>query len=379
MGRIVQNLAIMKILYITDQVYLHGGAERILIQKLNYWAAQAGFEVMLITIGQMNQPPFMALDTRVKHVDLDINYIEGVSYYHPKNFGKVRKHFSRLKSAITAFNPDAIFMVSLSFSRFLLPFAAGGRRTFFEYHTCYYGAQLLNRTMAGRFKRWISQSMIRFIESKYTKIVFLNREELEHHHSRNGVIVPNFFEVSDTVSDLPKKKQAISLGRLTFAKGYDMLIDAWQIAARELPDWTLEIYGNGEDREALAKQIENKKVTGINLNPAIDKVGDRLAESAFYIMSSRFEAFPMVLLEAMSYGLPVATFDCPSGPRAILTENQDSLFAPKNDVEALARRIRQLIDNGQMRDEMGRRARHNVRRFSKETVMQQWLALIKTT
>lgn len=370
----------MKILYITDQVYLHGGAERILIQKLNYWAAQTGFEVLLITIGQMGKKPFMELDPRVKHVDLDINYIEGVSYYHPKNFGKVKKHFSRLKNAINEFDPDAIFMVSLSFSRFLLPFAAGGRRTFFEYHTCYYGAELKqNRSLAGRLKRWISQSMIGFVESRYTKIVFLNREELEHRKGKNGVIIPNFFEVSDADTSTPKKKQAIALGRLTFAKGYDLLIDAWEIVAPDAPGWTLEIYGNGEDREALTKQISDKNVDRIHLNPATDKVGDRLAESAFYVMSSRFEAFPMVLLEAMSYGLPVATFDCPSGPRAILTENEDSLFAPKNDINALAACIRQFIDDEQMREEMGQKARQNVKRFSKDIVMQQWLELIKMT
>lgn len=369
----------MRIAYVTDQIYLHGGAERILIQKLNYWAAQTGCEVMLVTIGQQGKKPFMELDPGVKHVDLDINYIEGVSYYHPKNFGKVKKHFSRLKSTIGTFDPDAIFMVSLSFSRFLLPFAAGGRRTFFEYHTCYYGAVLKARSLAGKFKRWISQSMIGFVESRYTRIVFLNREELEHHNSKNGVIVPNFFETSGADRDMPKKKQVIALGRLTFAKGYDLLIDAWEIVAPDAPGWTLEIFGNGEDREALARQISEKNIGGIHLNPATDSVGDRLAESAFYVMSSRFEAFPMVLLEAMSHGLPVVTFDCPSGPRAILTENQDSLFAPKNDIKALAAGIKRLMDDEQMRNEMGQKARQNVKRFSKDTVMRQWLELIKTT
>ena len=367
----------MQILYITDQIYLHGGAEKILIQKLNYWVQRYGYKVQLITTHQNKKPAFFKLDDRVKWIDLEMNE-ETASLLNPKNISQLPKHCQRLKKEISEYNPDAIFLISLGFVRYILPFIAGKYSIYNEYHTSYYGFYLGYRKLPflQKLKKQFLYKVIDIVEGLYTNVIFLNQAEFDHYNKRNAVIIPNFFDQTALQSPIQKKNQVISLGRLSYQKGYDLLIDAWEIVSKTIPDWTLEIYGNGENKEALQKQIAAKKLGHvIQLNPATDHVNDKLSESKFYVMSSRFETFPMVLLEAMSNGLPVIAFDCPTGPQSMMSAN-DSILVERENVKALAKEIIFLIQNDDLRTEMGRNASENVARFNPETVMAQWNQLV---
>lgn len=370
----------MRIIYITDQIYLHGGAEKILIQKMNYWVEFYGYEVLLITSQQCGRKPFFQLNEKVRHIDLDLNYVEGVSYFSPKNFRKIPQHAKKLKAAIREFDPDAIFVLSLGFVRYMLPFIAKGYPLYNEYHTSYYGFELSYRLRSriGKIRNRVSKAFADLVEARYTNIVYLNQAEYDHYKKKNAVIIPNFFDVIDSPPQHAKKKQAVSLGRLCYQKGYDLLIDAWEIVDRAETGWTLQIYGNGEDRDALAEKIAVKGLSRtVFLNPATDTINEKLSESGFYVMSSRFETFPMVLLEAMSNGLPTVSFDCPTGPASMLTRNQDGLLVPEADIQALASAILGMIGDDAMRQKMGAAALENVKRFDRRTVMAQWDELIR--
>jgi len=370
----------MKILYLTDQIYLHGGAEKILIQKLNHWVEKFGYEVTLVTTQQKGKNPFFRLNPAVKMIDLGIDYTEGVSYFKYANFSKFRTHYKKLKAVINDINPDATFVISQSLLRFITPFAAGKHKIYYEYHTSYYGFQLGYEKLPAlkKLKKQISYKVIEAIESKYTNVVFLNQAEYDHYKRKNAVIIPNFFDEIIHPVHCEKKKQVITLGRLSYQKGYDLLIDAWGLIAKEAPDWTLEIFGNGENRSKLEQQIGTKNLGHtIHLNEATDEVNLKLSESAFYVMSSRFETFPMVLLEAMSNKLPVVSFDCPTGPSSMLTINEDGLLAAPGDIRELADKMLEMINNEPLRQIMGDKAARNVTRFNPEMVMKKWDVLIK--
>ncbi len=366
----------MRILYITDQIYLHGGAEKILIQKLNYWADVLGADVLLLTTSQEGRPPFFALSPKVTHKNLSVKGRTLSSYLNPSATLEFPTDFKKVKSAITSFNPDAVFLISLGFIRYILPWAARGYATFNEYHTSYYGFRLgyQNAPLAVKIKKLLAAPLRRWVEDKYTGIVFLNQAEYDHYKRKNGLIIPNFFDPSAQHPLVERKKQVISLGRLSYQKGYDLLLKAWSILEAEFPDWNLAVYGHGENREALEKQMSELGLRNARINPATDEVPQKLAESSIYVMSSRFETFPMVLLEALSAGVPVVSFDCISGPRSILTQG-DSLLAPPDDVEALADQLKRLMGNDLLRQELGKNARQNVARFSPATVMAMWVAL----
>lgn len=370
----------MKIIYITDQIYLHGGAEKILIQKLNYWVEWYGYEVLLITSEQKGKAPFFKLNEKVQRLDLAVDYEEGISYLHPKNLKKLPKHISKLKTAISDFNPDAIFLISLGFIRYILPFISGKFPIYNEYHTSYYGFELKYNQLSfiHRLKKQFSYLLIDLVETRYTKIVFLNDAEFNHYKRNNAVIIPNFFdEIKATVS-VPKKNQLISLGRLCYQKGYDLLIDVWEIVDREKTGYTLQIYGNGEDHQMLQEKIAAKNLEhSLHLNPATNAINEKLSESQFYVMSSRFETFPMVILEALSNGLPVVSFNCPTGPASMLIQNQDGLMVPNGDIKALADAILLLINDRERAEKMGRAGLENVKRFNPKQVMEQWDQLIR--
>ncbi|HEX9980734.1 MAG TPA: glycosyltransferase family 4 protein [Flavobacterium sp.] len=369
----------MKILYITDQIYLHGGAEKILIQKLNYWADDFGYDVRLVTTQQKGLKPFFALSPKVELVDLEIEYTEGVSFYSPANFSRFPEHFRKLKNAINGFAPDAIFVISQTFSRFIAPAAAGKYPVYYEYHTSYYGFELgrRNASLAGRIKAAVLERIIRRVESAYTAVIYLNQWEFDHYKRKNSVVIPNFF---DRIPDnsRPRKKRIITLGRLSFQKGYDLLIKAWAVADKDADGWQLDIYGNGHDRDALLQKIEAANFKNpLRLHAAIDNVNEMLSESEIYIMSSRFETFPMVLLEAMSNRLPVVAFDCPTGPRSMVTDGEDGILVAPEDINALAEKMVYLMHNDALRRNMGEKAFLNIQRFNPEVVMTQWDELVK--
>lgn len=370
----------MRILYITDQIYLHGGAEKITAQKLNYWADVFGYETMLVTSEQKGKPVCYALSDRVKHVDLNVGYAPG-SYFTPHNIQKFPKHYKALQQQIQAFNPDAVFLVSLGWIRFALPFIAKGYNIYNEYHTSYYGFQMGYEQGSAwvKIKKKLAQLLIEYAEDKYTGIIFLSQKEHDYFGRQNGLVIPNFFDAGRQSVDVPKKKQVISLGRMSFQKGYDLLIEAWQSVHASNRDWTLEIYGEGEQRETLEKMVSDTKLSHtVHLNHATDNVNEKLSESEIYVLSSRVDNFPMVLLEAMSNKLPIVAFDCPNGPGAILSDGEDAILVERENVQSLAQQITRLIQNETQRTQMGKNGFENVKRFSAAKVMAQWDKLIKS-
>jgi glycosyltransferase involved in cell wall biosynthesis len=368
----------MRILYATDQVYLQGGAEKILTQKLNYWADVFGADVCLITSEQQGKPPFFKLSDKVKHIDLGIGYPAG-TLYHPRNFGRFKAHFNRFRQEVKSFAPDAVFVISQRLFQQISPFAVGNVPVFYEYHTSHYGFAMgyKNAPSHVKLKKSVSKPLRLFVENRYTGVVFLNQTEFDYYKRRNGLIIPNFFDPSPQPDEAEKKKTVIALGRLSDHKGYDLLLESWATLEPDFPDWTLDIYGEGENRAALEAQVESLGLKSANINKATDKVPQKLAESAFYVLSSRVDNFPMVLLEALWAGIPVVSFDCPSGPRNILTENEDAFLVPPQNTTELARKMKLLMLDETLRLKMGEAGRRNVTRFSPEKVMGQWKALVE--
>ncbi len=169
------------------------------------------------------------------------------------------------------------------------------------------------------------------------------------------------------------KKVVLTVGRLNYQKGYNFLLDAWKIVSFKHPDWTLRIAGTGELEQQLKKQSQELNINStVNFLGQISNMAEEYKNASIYAMSSRFEGFPMVLLEAMSFGLPVVSFDCHTGPGDMITNGEDGILVKNQDVEGLANGICKLIEDEALRKAMSLKARNNIKRFSKENILCKW-------
>jgi glycosyltransferase involved in cell wall biosynthesis len=168
----------------------------------------------------------------------------------------------------------------------------------------------------------------------------------------------------------------ITAGRLTVQKAFDRLIEAYAPIAARHPDWQLHIYGTGKKRAELARQIERLGVGGqVRLLGFTDQLEARLEEASMFAMSSRYEGFPMVLLEAMSKGVPPVRLDCPEGPRQLIRDDSNGLLVGKADVAGLSRAMLRLIEDPQLRRRLGDGAMATARTHTVASVVDQWEAL----
>ena len=174
-------------------------------------------------------------------------------------------------------------------------------------------------------------------------------------------------------------KTIVSLGRLASEKGYDLLINAWSQVEPRYPKWSLHIYGEGPERNKLEKIIAINRLNNITLKGLTDDVETVYDEAAFYTMSSKFEGFGMVLIEAQNRGLPIVSFDCPSGPAEIVHHNIDGMLVENGNISALANAMIEMIENPQLRKAMASEALKSAQRYHIDKVIEEWLKLLTDT
>ncbi|MCD7900834.1 MAG: glycosyltransferase [Bacteroides sp.] len=156
-------------------------------------------------------------------------------------------------------------------------------------------------------------------------------------------------------------------------KGFDILIKAWVKVHSYCPDWKLKIYGKSVEKEILVKLIQDLNLSKVvALYDPVTNIQEKYLASSLYVLSSRYEGFGMVLLEAMSCGIPCISFDCPYGPRDIIRDGIDGILVEKENIELLADAIIKLMIDNDLRKSMGQEALNNVEKFKIDQIAKQW-------
>jgi glycosyltransferase involved in cell wall biosynthesis len=169
----------------------------------------------------------------------------------------------------------------------------------------------------------------------------------------------------------------LGVGRLTPQKGFARLVRAFALVAPEHPAWRLRICGDGRRRRSLRALVTRLGLTGrVELPGAVARIDEEMARASVFALSSRFEGFPMVLLEAMSMGLAIVSFDCPTGPRELLDDGRTGLLVPEGDVRALAAAIERLVTDEALRARLGAAAREAARAYAPDRVGVLWDELL---
>ncbi len=367
------------IVFIIDQVYMHGGIERVLSIKANYLATLKDYTVHIITTEQKRNTPCYEFNSNIYFQDIAINYNRLKSYFHPVNLIKLPKHILKLKSAFKKIKPDIVVVCSHSTDTYFMPFISKSIPKVKEYHYSKFIEEPLRKSTKTTFKKRFLQ-FSDYVNSKYDKIVTLNKTEASYYDTNNIVIIPNPLTFYPKTTAKLESKIVIAAGRIAHVKGYDQLLDIWEIVNKSKPDWQLHIYGDGDQEyiDILENRIKNKNLRKVAfLKGATQNVEKQLLKSSIFAMTSHNECFPLVLLEAQACGLPIVSFDCPYGPRNII-DKSNGVLVNMYDIESFSKELLSLMEDSNRLKDMGINARKNALKYKVEDVMEKWQVMLES-
>lgn len=376
----------MKIVYIRDNMAQLGGVEKIFTDKMNYLADIFHHEVYLITVSQGNHPYAFPLSKRIKHIDLHINSHLQYKYRYPLRWliGKKMDYMfrTRFKQIVSQINPDFLITTTYYKVNEICELKCKAKKIV-ESH-CAKSHTGLNEGIKRAFPiQWLYERRIKHYENtvkkKFDMIVALTKGDALEWNTTNVRIIPNMTDNKTHALCRYSNKNIISAGRLEYQKGFDLLIRAWNIVNKIHPSWKLSIYGDGNLRQELIKQIKDANLeNSITIYHPVKNIYSVFCDGSIYVMPSRYEGFGLVLAEAMSTGLPCIAFDCPYGPSEIITHQQNGLLVENGNITELAKAICHLIENEPLRKKYGIDAQQKVKRYAPENIMEQWNQLFKS-
>lgn len=362
----------MKLLFIISSLQC-GGAERVCVTLCNYWADR-GWEITLATFDDGSEAPFFPLSPRVRHVTLGLQRRStGLLHSVVNNLRRV----PRLRRFVVAERPDRILSFIDGTNVLALIAAAGtgipvvvGERVDPAHHEIPLPWKILRRVV---YRRAFAIA----VQTRSTAAFF------PASWRRRIAVIPNPVpELAPRSAGGPNpagaRRSIVGMGRLERQKGFDLLIRAFESIATMRPEWDLKIFGEGSERDRLTASISRSGLSGRIALPGREP--DALAalrRADLFVLSSRYEGFPNALCEAMACGLPVISFDCPSGPADIVHDGVDGRLVPAEDVGALAAAMTELTGNPELRGALSTAATAVAERFSVERVAALWERVLR--
>ena len=372
----------MKLVYCIHSVYNPGGMERVLWNKVAYWTRHTDWEVVIVTTDQHDRPPFYPFPEQVRRIDLGIDYSEDNTKSPLRKIAgylrRRRLHRRRLTELLIRERADVVVSLYPSESSFI-PDIRDGSKKVLELHYCkFFRLQYGRRGLLGAIDRWRTSQDERIVR-RFDKFVVLTCEDQTYWGALpNLEVIPNAaMHLTDRFSD-GSVRRVIAVGRLDYQKGFDRLIRAWDLVQRSgrFADWRLDIFGQGEWNDMLQGMIDELGLAAtMRLCRPTTRIGDEYVRSSMLVMSSHYEGFPMVMIEAMACGLPVVSFDYKCGPKDIIRPGENGLLVRDGDEEGLAQALMTLMEDDALRMQMSQRAREIVTSYSEEEVMARWMRL----
>lgn len=375
----------MRIVYCLPRYSTAGGTERTISNKANYFADVLGYEVAIVSTENENTEIFYEWSPKIKLVNLSVYYsgfknansITKLFQYQKKH----RLYRKKLEQFIFDYNPDVVISCFWYDYTFLYKINHPCKK-FLEFHFSRF-YKLVERPNLSlpqhlylKWAHWKEKQIV----SKYDKFILLTERDQElWGNPKNSVVISNMCTFYPEQMPNYTRKRVISVGRLSHQKGFDLLIDIWVKINEKFPHWELHLFGDGADDY---KQILNNKIADGNLDSVIKihpNTNDILKEyldSSIYAMTSRYEGLPMVLIEAMSVGLPVVAFDCDCGPADLIKPDINGFLVPMGKDEEWIKKITNLMMDSDLRSTIGNNARKSMISLNPDSVMQKWLNII---
>ena len=377
----------MKIAYVYPEFARLAGTERVLIDKMNYLADQDDVEVMVVTYEQGSHPFAYPLSSKVKHVDLEVRFYQLYQYNIIVRLFKwyqscklLKRRFNQLMDEskpdiviTTTYHGKILEMIDECPTRFV---------KLLESHIDKRYIHCNDPTNRQKWTTWIrsiyNMKVLDRKAPKFDVIIALHSKDAEEwSHYLKTMVIANIVHLNETgrYSD-QEGKRVIFVGRYIYQKGISDLFRIWKIVHDRHPDWRLDLYGDGDVSE-IRTSDEECSMMNIYVHGADANIFERYLESSVFVLTSLYEPFGLVMPEAMSCGLPVVAFDCPSGPANIITDGVDGFLIKDRNVKQFADRLCQLIESPDLRRSMGNAAIQSSQRYSPIRIMAQWMSLFR--
>ncbi|MCM3116040.1 glycosyltransferase family 4 protein [Neobacillus sp. MER 74] len=214
------------------------------------------------------------------------------------------------------------------------------------------------------------------------KIVVLTQYDYNSHIAKGGINKEQIqYIYNPTPLNIEKHKQhgnnlVLCVGRLTHQKGFDLMLKAWEQIEKNIRNWTLAIVGSGEDEMMLKNLAKSLDLQNVKFVPRTQNISEWYEKANIYAMSSRYEGFPMVLLEAKSKGLPIVSFDCKTGPRELVRDTIDGLLAKDGDVIDLSVKLQLIMKQKNLREKYSSEATDDIKKYSVARITDIWEVLL---
>ncbi|MCL1946747.1 MAG: glycosyltransferase family 4 protein [Chitinivibrionia bacterium] len=344
----MKNIAI-----IIPDITRPAGTERAVCNLANILADYEKYLPTVISVNSSAGKPYYPINEKVEIIHCCV--------VEKNKFLKRIKEFKQLKKVCAAKNFEVAIGVYPAINVFL-PFI---RRLKIKI-----AAEHLNYASAPLFPKIIRRLFYPFLDA----VVLLTNNDAKHYgFHNNAVAIPNSLSFIPKKQSVLEKKVILAVGRLSYQKGFERLIEAVSLIKEKCGGWQVRIIGSGEDKEKLLRQIKETELENIiTIMPPTDKIEEEYYNSSVYVMSSRWEGLPMVLIEAKSYGLPIVSFDCPEGPTDIIRDGIDGLLVKKDNVKLLSQAILKLIEDENLRKSFGHEAVKDIDKFKPEHVGALW-------
>lgn len=360
----------MKILYIAPDITDSGGISRVISLKANYFVTNLNYEISILSVNDCRSIRFYDFNPSIKWHNIE----------KTKNiFLFLRSYIRLIKKTIFREKPDVIIVCDAVLWLFIPWFVKTDIPLVFETHFSVFYEKVKNRNLYSKFRSKLVHFLKRKTINKFTRFVFVTNEGSKEWGAKKSVVIPNplSFSVKNKAPLVNKRAMAVCMN--PYVKGLDRLFVIWDMIIQKHPDWTLDIYGQWDtDFEYQNIAVDLKISNNVNFLPPTADIQSSYDQSSIFLMTSRTEAFGMALVEAMASGLSCIAYDCPSGPRAIIENEVNGFLIEDGNLNAFVQKLELLIEDENLRFQMGKVAQKSMKKYQIDSIMQQWKTLFES-
>ncbi|MDB5524068.1 MAG: putative glycosyltransferase [Rhizobium sp.] len=345
-----------------------GGSEHVVSIIANHWA-HLGHDVTILTLEPPGSYAYYALSPSIRVIRLGVPPQRASGW---KAAWLALQRVRRMRREIRSIRPDFVlsFLTRTNVLSLIATFGTGIATIVSERNNP--GVQPF-----GALWKWLQK----WLYPRAFGLITMTRGALEFFPPRmrkRSWVIPNAVDLPSTWVNRRGGNVLTAVGRLTHQKGFDLLLDAFAKIAASFPDWTLVIWGEGEDRRQLEDRRKTLGLEGrVDLPGITAKPGQWVETANVFVLSSRYEGWGIVLLEAMAAGLPVVSFNCDFGPSEMVEHGQDGLLVAPENVDALAEAMAQLLRDKQLRERLSANAVRTALRYTPECVLAEWDGVLR--